>query len=143
MIQIEGVTKEYDLPPGQSGKLVAADQLSLTIARGEVFGLVGPNGAGKTTTLKIVCGLLAPTSGKVSVNQVDVLQEPDRAQEYIGYLSDFFLSMTTSRCGSTWIISLVPTSWSRNKFQAACGKLFSSSAWKRNTTPSLEDSRAE
>jgi ABC-2 type transport system ATP-binding protein len=90
MIQIEGVTKEYDLPSGQSGKLVAADQLSLTIARGEVFGLVGPNGAGKTTTLKIVCGLLAPTSGKVSVNQVDVLREPDRAQEYIGYLSDFF-----------------------------------------------------
>src|SRR5438132_588987 len=90
MIEIEGVTKEYDLPSGQSGKLVAADQLSLTIARGEVFGLVGPNGAGKTTTLKIVCGLLAPTSGKVSVNQVDVLQEPDKAQQYIGYLSDFF-----------------------------------------------------
>ena len=143
MIQIEGVTKEYDLPPGQSGKLVAADQLSLTIARGEVFGLVGPNGAGKTTTLKIVCGLLAPTSGKVSVNQVDVLQEPDRAQEYIGYLSDFFLSMTTSRCGSTWIISLVRTNWTRNTFPAACGKSFSNSAWKRNTTPSLEDSRAE
>jgi ABC-type glutathione transport system ATPase component len=43
MIQIEGVTKEYDLPSGQSGKLVAADQLSLTITRGEVFGVVGPN----------------------------------------------------------------------------------------------------
>jgi ABC-2 type transport system ATP-binding protein len=90
MIQLENVTKEYDLPSGQSGKLVAADQLSLTIAHGEVFGLVGPNGAGKTTTLKIVCGLLVPTSGKIMVNGVDVLREPDKAQQHIGYLADFF-----------------------------------------------------
>lgn len=90
MIELQNITKEYDLPPGQPGKLIAADQLSLTVDRGEIFGLVGPNGAGKTTTLKMVCGLLAPTSGSVRVNQVDVLCEPEKAQQYMGYLSDFF-----------------------------------------------------
>ncbi len=90
MIQLENVSKEYDLPPGQPGKLIAADHLSLSVGRGEVFGLVGPNGAGKTTTLKMVCGLLTPTSGSVTVNQVDVSRDPERAQQYIGYLSDFF-----------------------------------------------------
>ena len=90
MIQLQDVTKEYDLPPGQPGKLIAADQLSLTIDRGEIFGLVGPNGAGKTTTLKMVCGLLVPTTGTITVNQVNVLQQPETAQQSMGYLSDFF-----------------------------------------------------
>lgn len=90
MIQLDLITKEYDLPPGQPGTLVAADQLSLSIAAGEVFGLVGPNGAGKTTTLKIICGLLLPTSGSVTVDRVDVLSQPDEAQRHLGYLSDFF-----------------------------------------------------
>jgi len=90
MIQIDNVTKEYDAPAEKAGKLIAADRLSLTIARGEIFGLVGPNGAGKTTTLKMVCGLLVPTSGNIAVNGVDVLRQPDQAQEHIGYLSDFF-----------------------------------------------------
>jgi ABC-2 type transport system ATP-binding protein len=90
MIQLHDVSKEYDLPPGQPGKLIAADHLSLSVDRGEIFGLVGPNGAGKTTTLKMVCGLLTPTSGTVTVNDVDVLREPEKAQQYIGYLSDFF-----------------------------------------------------
>jgi len=90
MIHLDRISKEYDLPPGQPGTLVAADQLSLSIAAGEVFGLVGPNGAGKTTTLKIICGLLLPTSGSVTVDQVDVLAQPDLAQRHLGYLSDFF-----------------------------------------------------
>jgi len=90
MIHLDRITKEYDLPPGQPGILVAADQLSLSIAAGEIFGLVGPNGAGKTTTLKIICGLLLPTSGSVTVDQVDVLSQPDLAQRHLGYLSDFF-----------------------------------------------------
>ncbi|HVO57704.1 MAG TPA: ABC transporter ATP-binding protein [Dongiaceae bacterium] len=90
MIQITHVTKEYDLPPGKEGKLVAADNLSLSVPRGEIYGLVGPNGAGKTTTLKMVSGLLVPTAGKITVNGVDVLEEPEQAQQHIGYLSDFF-----------------------------------------------------
>jgi ABC-2 type transport system ATP-binding protein len=90
MIQLQNVTKEYDLPPGQPGRLIAADQLTLEVPQGEVFGLVGPNGAGKTTTLKMICGLMLPTSGRITVNHVDVEQEPEEAQQYIGYLADFF-----------------------------------------------------
>jgi ABC-2 type transport system ATP-binding protein len=90
MIRLEKVTKEYDLPPGKIGQLVAADRLTLEIAAGEVFGLVGPNGAGKTTTLKMVCGLMLPTAGRITVNNLDVEKAPEEVQHYIGYLADFF-----------------------------------------------------
>ena len=90
MIRIENLTKEYDLPTGQAGQIVAADRLNLTVPAGEVFGLVGPNGAGKTTTLKMICGLLTPTGGRVHVNDVDVEAHPEDAQRHIGYLADFF-----------------------------------------------------
>ncbi|MGA8366294.1 MAG: ABC transporter ATP-binding protein [Candidatus Acidiferrales bacterium] len=90
MIRMEEVTKEYDQFGAQQGLLVAADRLTFEVATGEVFGLIGPNGAGKTTTLKMVCGLLAPTAGKIVVNQVDVEREPYEAQKYMGYVADFF-----------------------------------------------------
>jgi ABC-2 type transport system ATP-binding protein len=90
MIRLENVTKEYDLPPGQPGQLVAADRLTLDVPAGEVFGLVGPNGAGKTTTLKMICGLMLPTGGRITVNNIDVEREPEEVQQYIGYLADFF-----------------------------------------------------
>jgi ABC-2 type transport system ATP-binding protein len=90
MIRLENVTKEYDLPPGQPGQLVAADRLTLDVPVGEVFGLVGPNGAGKTTTLKMICGLMLPTGGRITVNNIDVEREPEEVQQYIGYLADFF-----------------------------------------------------
>ena len=70
--------------------MVAADHLDLVVPAGEVFGLVGPNGAGKTTTLKMICGLLAPTAGRVTVHGIDVEREPEAAQGLIGYLADFF-----------------------------------------------------
>lgn len=90
MILLENVTKEYDLPTGKAGQLVAADRLTLQVPSGEVFGLVGPNGAGKTTTLKMICGLMLPTAGRITVNNIDVEREPEAAQQYIGYLADFF-----------------------------------------------------
>ena len=90
MIHLESVTKEYDLPTGKAGQLVAADRLTLEVPTGEVFGLVGPNGAGKTTTLKMVCGLMLPTAGRITVNNIDVERDPEEAQQYIGYLADFF-----------------------------------------------------
>jgi len=90
MIRLDNVTKEYDLPPGQPGQLVAADRLTMEVPAGEVFGLVGPNGAGKTTTLKMICGLMLPTAGRITVNNIDVEQEPEEVQQYIGYLADFF-----------------------------------------------------
>lgn len=83
MIELIHLRKEYD-------DLVAVQDLNLTIPRGEIFGLIGPNGAGKTTTIRMACGLLAPTVGRALVNGIDVAQEPERAQQSIGYLSDFF-----------------------------------------------------
>ncbi len=83
MIRFAKLRKEYDT-------LVAVHDLDIEIPEKEVYGLIGPNGAGKTTTIRMACGLLAPTSGKVFINGIDVHAEPERAQTYIGYLSDFF-----------------------------------------------------
>lgn len=90
MVHLEYLTKQYDLPSGKDGTVVAADALNLDVPDGELFGLVGPNGAGKTTTLKMICGLHEPTSGTVTVNGVDVQRSPEEAQKHIGYLADFF-----------------------------------------------------
>jgi ABC-2 type transport system ATP-binding protein len=83
MIHFEKARKEYD-------DLVAVNDLTLDIPEGEIFGLIGPNGAGKTTSIRMACGLLEPTGGKIFINNVEVHREPERAQEFIGYLSDFF-----------------------------------------------------
>jgi ABC-2 type transport system ATP-binding protein len=83
MIEITNLRKEFD-------DLVAVDNLTLTIPAGEIYGLIGPNGAGKTTTMRIACGLLEPTQGDVRVAGEDVVRDPDRARQHIGYLSDFF-----------------------------------------------------
>lgn len=92
MVRLENLTKEYDLPPvkGKPAQVVAADRVNLQIADGEIYGFVGPNGAGKTTTLKMICGLLVPTSGSVEVQGIDVENRPEDAQQFIGYLADFF-----------------------------------------------------
>ncbi|MFZ0797535.1 MAG: ABC transporter ATP-binding protein [Terriglobales bacterium] len=83
MIELTNLRKEFD-------DLVAVENLTLSISSGEIYGLIGPNGAGKTTTIRMMCGLLEPTQGKVRVAGIDVLGEPERARQYIGYLSDFF-----------------------------------------------------
>ena len=72
------------------GDIVAVRDLNLTIARGEVFGLLGPNGSGKTTTIRMLCGLLAPTEGTAIVAGVDVREAPDKIKELIGYMSQRF-----------------------------------------------------
>lgn len=83
MIQLDNLRREY-------GDLVAVQDLTVSIPEAEIYGLIGPNGAGKTTTIRMACGLLTPTSGRVTVNGVDVHSQPELAQSYIGYLSDFF-----------------------------------------------------
>jgi ABC-2 type transport system ATP-binding protein len=83
MIHLEKLRKEFD-------ELVAVNDLQVAIPEGEIYGLIGPNGAGKTTTIRMACGLLEPTEGRVFISGVDVHQEPERAQQFIGYLSDFF-----------------------------------------------------
>ncbi len=72
------------------GDFVAVDRLSLTVSRGEVFGFLGPNGAGKSTTIRMLCGLLAPTSGGGRVAGYDVAREAERIKENIGYMSQRF-----------------------------------------------------
>lgn len=83
MIELTNLRKEYD-------DLVAVYDLNLKIPEGEIYGLIGPNGAGKTTTIRMACGLLTPTLGQAHVAGIDVNHEPERAQQNIGYLSDFF-----------------------------------------------------
>ena len=69
------------------GNLVAVDSLDLEVHRGEVFGLLGPNGSGKTTTIRMLCGLLDPTSGTATVAGYDVERSPELVKRSIGYMS--------------------------------------------------------
>ena len=71
----------------QFGAIVAVADLDLTIRRGEMFGLLGPNGSGKTTTIRMLCGLLTPTSGRATVAGVDVAANADGVRRVIGYMS--------------------------------------------------------
>lgn len=70
------------------GEKIAVDQVTFQVAAGEVFGFLGPNGAGKTTTIKMIVGLLQPTSGKVEVAGFDLQEQPLQAKAVCGYLPD-------------------------------------------------------
>ena len=72
------------------GALVAVDALTLDIPRGEVFGLLGPNGSGKTTTIRMLCGLVPPTSGSATVVGFDVATQAEQIRDNIGYMSQRF-----------------------------------------------------
>jgi ABC-2 type transport system ATP-binding protein len=82
-IEIQNLTKRY-------GDLIAVDQLSLSIEEGEIFGFVGPNGAGKTSTIRMIAGLLQPTSGEIYVVGNSVKKSPDEVKRLIGYMPDYF-----------------------------------------------------
>ncbi len=72
------------------GAVVAVDGLDLAIGRGEIFGLLGPNGSGKTTAIRMLTGLLAPTSGTATIAGVDIVAQPERVRRVIGYMSQRF-----------------------------------------------------
>lgn len=72
------------------GHLHAVDGVSLQVADGEIYGLVGPDGAGKTTLLRLICGVLHPEQGDVSLGAFDVARQVERAREQIGYLAQRF-----------------------------------------------------
>lgn len=70
------------------GKYCAVNDISFTLAKGEVLGFLGPNGAGKTTTMQMLCGNLAPSSGQIKINGFDLLDQPKSAKRSLGYLPD-------------------------------------------------------
>jgi ABC-2 type transport system ATP-binding protein len=80
-IRLERARKDY-------GQLTAVKDLDLEVYPGECFGFLGPNGAGKTTTIKMLSGLLAPTSGRVLINGFDIQLEPEKAKSTIGFVPD-------------------------------------------------------
>jgi ABC-2 type transport system ATP-binding protein len=81
-----GVALEASELTKKFGAFTAVDRVSFTVQRGEVFGLLGPNGAGKTTTFKMLCGLLTPTEGKVSIGDLDLHAFSGEARAHIGYM---------------------------------------------------------
>lgn len=78
-IDARGLTKRFD-------GFVAVDHIDLAIPRGDVFGFLGPNGAGKSTTIRMLCGLLPPSEGQITVLDVDVVADPERIKPQIGYM---------------------------------------------------------
>ncbi|MCG3148446.1 MAG: Vitamin B12 import ATP-binding protein BtuD [Verrucomicrobiae bacterium] len=81
MIRTENLTKKYE-------NFLALDNLTLNVAEKEIFGYIGPNGSGKTTTIRILAGMMAPTAGKAEVGGIDVVAQPRRAKEVVGYCPD-------------------------------------------------------
>jgi ABC-2 type transport system ATP-binding protein len=82
-IRVDKLTRRF-------GNFVAVDDLSFAVRTGEVFGFLGANGAGKSTTIRMLCGLLAPSSGTALVGGVDVATDPERVKRRIGYMSQRF-----------------------------------------------------
>jgi len=72
------------------GDFTAVDRISLEVAPGEIFGFLGPNGAGKSTTIRMLCGLLRPTSGQGKVNGLDIVEEAEKIKASLGYMSQRF-----------------------------------------------------
>ncbi len=82
-IRLEGLTKRF-------GALTAVDDLSFDVAKGSIFGFLGPNGSGKSTCIRMLCGLLEPTSGTATVNDFDIISDPESVKTSIGYMSQNF-----------------------------------------------------
>lgn len=81
LVTIENLSRFY-------GTYCAVDSLNFTLQRGEVLGFLGPNGAGKSTTMKMLAGVLAPSAGRICINGIDLLDEPQAAKRHIGYLPE-------------------------------------------------------
>ena len=81
MIRFEGLTKRY-------GRFTAVEPTDLEVGRGEIFGFLGPNGAGKTTSIRMLVGVLRPSSGRVLINGHDIVLDPIRAKQHIGFIPD-------------------------------------------------------
>jgi len=81
MIELKDLTKKYV-------DFLAVDHLNLSIQKGEIFGFIGPNGAGKTTTIKMIGGVLEPTSGSIMIAGINMKNHPEKAKSKIGFIPD-------------------------------------------------------
>ncbi len=82
-IEVRQLTRRF-------GQFVAVDEVSFDVRKGEIFGFLGSNGAGKSTTIRMLCGLLQPTSGTATVGGIDVRKDPEGVKRRIGYMSQRF-----------------------------------------------------
>ncbi len=82
-VVVDNLTKRF-------GSVTAVDNISFKIPEGTIFGFLGPNGSGKSTTLRILCGVLHPTAGSVSVDGLDVVKDTEQVRQHIGYMSQKF-----------------------------------------------------
>ena len=82
-VRVEQLTRMF-------GSFTAVDRIDLQVGRGEIFGFLGPNGAGKSTTIKMLCGLLTPTSGGGAVGGLDIMRQSEEIKRNIGYMSQRF-----------------------------------------------------
>ncbi|MDA8430897.1 MAG: ATP-binding cassette domain-containing protein [Geobacteraceae bacterium] len=82
-VVLDHLTKRFDA-------FIAVDAISLTVPKGQIFGFLGPNGAGKSTTIRMLCGILAPSSGNGTVAGFAIASQPERIKENIGYMSQRF-----------------------------------------------------
>ena len=91
-VKVEQLTKRF-------GTFVAVDAISFQATPGEIFGFLGPNGSGKSTTMRILCGLLRPSSGRAEVAGIDVTRDPEGVRQHIGYMSQKFSLYNDLRVG--------------------------------------------
>ena len=83
VVEVEDLVRTFD-------SFIAVDHIRFQVEKGEIFGFLGPNGAGKSTTIRMLCGLLLPTSGKGQVAGFDIMEEPEKIKQVIGYMSQKF-----------------------------------------------------
>lgn len=110
------------------GNHCAVDDVSFTLAKGEVLGFLGPNGAGKTTTMQMLCGNLAPSAGQININDFDLLDQPKLAKQCLGYLPDtppLYKELTVNEylqyCARLHGLSFRETSHALNTTKSRCG----------------------
>lgn len=82
-VKVENLEKRF-------GNFAAVNRISFEVAKGSIFGFLGPNGAGKSTTIRMLCGILKPTSGTGTVGGYDITKDQHKIKEHIGYMSQKF-----------------------------------------------------
>lgn len=129
VLLLNGLSKVFD-------RLTAVDNVDLTVQKGEILGFLGPNGAGKTTTIKMIAGLLQPSSGSVSICGHDMADSPLNCRELTGYIPDrpFLYEKLTGAEYLSFISSLYPNADTRERLELADKYLllFDLHDWRNN-----------